>query len=173
MNILIWGVALLVMSFLLQIIIWRAKLPKRQSLAIIYIYLFSFVSILIINYFADSLGISNDLTINGLPDYLHFTLFFIISLAFYVIDYPGIEVDSPSFVIIAMISSKGDEGLTIEELTNILNDDVLVKPRLEDCLNDNMAYISNNKYKLTKKGHLMAKIFNIWRKLFNMQDTGG
>ena len=98
---------------------------------------------------------------------------FIIAYAFsYIITYSALEADSPSLVIIKTIANAGREGLSKDKLRAILNDDILVRPRLADLLTDGMATIDDGKYRLTSKGYLSARIFITYRKLLNLPVGG-
>ncbi len=106
-------------------------------------------------------------------EYLHICLFFISITLAYVIIYTAVEADSPSLVIILKIAEKGSKGLVKQEIEQDLNDDILVKPRINDLLKDKMAYLDGNKYKLTRKGILIACLFNFYSKVQNMTHEGG
>jgi len=163
MNILIYGMVIFISAFLLQLVIWRIKLPKRQTIAILLIYMLTLILGLLF-------GIAKGLVIVEL---FHISIF-VISLTFaYILIYPAIEVDSPSLVMIMAIADCGKAGLQIERFYQLLSDDLLVIPRLNDLYRDKLAYLDNDKYRLTKKGILFALIFINFRKLFKINLKGG
>ena len=89
-----------------------------------------------------------------------------------MITYSAIEVDSPSLVMINAIAKAGKEGLDEKLFYQMMNGDILIKPRINDLLNDKMAYLEGYKYKLTPKGRLLVRIFILYRKLLNAPKGG-
>ena len=89
-----------------------------------------------------------------------------------MITYTALEADSPSLVMIRAIGNTKDKGLPKELFNKMLSDDVLIKPRIEDLLLDKMAYLDGDKYYLSKKGILMARIFVFYRGLMNVSKGG-
>ena len=104
--------------------------------------------------------------------YIASSLFFISLALAYIISYSGVEADSPSLVMTLTIANAGPEGLDKKEFDKIMTNDILVKPRIRDLLLDKMAYKEGDKYKITPKGILFARIFIIYRKLLNAQKGG-
>jgi len=106
-------------------------------------------------------------------EYLHVCLFFISLTLAYMITYSALEADSPSLVMVMAIRSAGPEGLDKKKFGQLMSDDTLVMPRIKDILLDKMARVDGDKYRLTPKGILMARIFIFWRKLINAPEGGG
>jgi len=96
-------------------------------------------------------------------------IYFIALTLAYMITYSAVEVDSPSLIIIMKISEAGKLGLTKESLEGEMDDSVLIKPRLKDLLIDRMAEVHEGRYRLRKKGILMARLFTFYR---NMMRAG-
>ena len=61
--------------------------------------------------------------------------------------------------MINAIAKAGKEGLDEKLFYQMMNGDILIKPRINDLLNDKMAYLEGYKYKLTPKGRLLVRIF--------------
>lgn len=89
-----------------------------------------------------------------------------------MITYSAIEADSPSLVMIRAVAKAGSGGLNKKEFEKTMNDDLLVIPRVRDLLNDKMAYIDGEKYRLTPKGFLFARLFVLSRKILNAPKGG-
>ena len=105
-------------------------------------------------------------------EYLHICLFFVSLLFAYMITYTALEADSPSLVIVTTIGSAGRGGLDKKRFEQLMSDDKLVVPRIEDLFLDKMAYMDGEKYRLTPKGVLMARIFVYYRKLIDAPKGG-
>lgn len=145
-------------------------MPKRQTKSLLAIFaLVTIFGLLAVWAFADHLGI---LAVKSFSDYLHICLFTISLTLAYMITYSAIEVDSPSLVMINAIAKAGSDGLNEKLFIQMMNDNILIKPRLADLLNDKMAHFDGAKYRLTSKGILFARIFIFYRKLLNAPKGG-
>ena len=168
-----WGLFLFFLSFTLQLIIWKVHLPKRQTKALLLVFFSSIAGGLIcISLFSNYTEILGTFALDFLYEYLHVIVFFTSLTLAYMITYSAIEVDSPSLVMITAIAKAGSEGLDGKEFERTMNDDLLVKSRVNDLILDKMAYLEGSKYKLTPKGILMSRIFIMYRKILNAGKGG-
>ena len=99
-------------------------------------------------------------------------MFFVSLLLAYMITYTALEADSPSLVMVMTIGSAGPEGLDKKKFDRLMSDDTLIVPRIEDLVLDKMVYMDGDKYRLTPKGVLMARIFVFYRKLLGAPKGG-
>lgn len=74
--------------------------------------------------------------------------------------------------MILKINEAGSKGFDKEIFERELTDDILIKPRVKDLLEDKMVYIDREKYKPTLKGILFVRIFILYRKLLNARKGG-
>ncbi|MCP4369916.1 MAG: hypothetical protein GY797_17645 [Deltaproteobacteria bacterium] len=116
------------------------------------------------------LGISPPVNV---PEYLQVSLLFFSLTAAYMITYTALEADSPSLVIVSTIIDAGPEGLEKKCFDELVDDDVLIKPRVHDLGRDKMMCLEQDRYRLTPKGLLMARIFIVHRQLMNIIRKGG
>ena len=175
MTVLILGFSLFSISLLLHIVIWRFSIPKNQRRRVLLIIFLSILILgMIIIHFVDiRIGlfkINNPLLMVNI---IHIVLLYMALTLAYIVTYSGIEVDSPSLVIIHIISENDKEGIPLSQLYNYLNDDILVKPRVDDLIKDDMAIKVDDKYFTTYKGANMARLFNLYRKILNVSESGG
>lgn len=148
-------------------------MPKGQTTALLEIFLITLFACLFILWFIQKLIITlNPFLLQNFSEYLHIIIFYISLTLAYIATYSAVEVDSPSLLIIMTIAQGGNNGFKKEELTKIIDDDLLVKPRAKDLLDDELVYLDSGKYKLTSKGFLMVNIFNFYRRLLNAQKGG-
>jgi hypothetical protein len=168
-NVLFWGSFAFCLAFLLQLIIWNIHLPRRQTKVLLLIFCGTLITVVLIlrgePVFMKGLGLP---IISDLSACLHVCIYFISLTLAYMITYSAIEVDSPSLVMIMAIAKEGPEGFDKKEFEEIMTDDLLVKPRVDDLVIDKMVYLEGSNYKLTKKGFAMVKIFLIYRKILNL-----
>jgi len=174
MRILFWGSALFVLAFLIHLVLWKIRVPKRQTKAILQIFFVVLLIGIIVLW-----NIPNDPVLweitppASLLEYIHISLFFISLTLAYMITYSAIEADSPSLVIMTTIANAEPKGLEKENFDKLMTDDKLVKPRIKDILLNKMAEMDGDKYVLTLKGTLFASIFIIYRKIMRMSRKGG
>jgi hypothetical protein len=174
MRILFWGSTLYITAFFIHLVIWKIKLPKRQTKTILQIFFaVLFVGILVLWNLPDNpvfWGMSPPVSI---AEYIHISLFFISLTLAYMITYSAVEADSPSLVIVTTIANAGQNGLGKKKFDEYMNDNILVKPRIRDLLLNKMVVMDEDRYVLTPKGALFARIFIIYRKIMNVSRKGG
>lgn len=174
MRILFWGSALLILAFVIHLILWKIRLPKRQTKTILQIFFAVMIfGIFVLCNLPDNpviLGISPPVS---LAEYIQISLFFVSLTLVYMITYSALEADSPSLVIVTTIANAGPNGLDKQCFDELMNDNILVKPRIRDLLLNKMAKMDGDKYVLTPKGVLFARIFIIYRKIMNVSRKGG
>jgi len=174
MIILIIGLSLFSISLLSHIVIWRFFLPNNHRRGLLIIFLVFLILGLISIHFVDiHIGSIKIRTPLLMVEIIHIVLLYVGLTLAYIVTYSGLEVDSPSLVIVNIISENFKEGISLEHLYETLPDEMLVKPRVDDLLKDNMAIKVNDKYFTTHKGANMARLFNFYRKLLNVSARGG
>ena len=105
MNVLLYGSLLFMAAFVLHVVVWRIRLPKRQTKALLFIFfgvlacgsllLFKYPGTIII------LGLHPPVAV---PEYCRIWLYFVSLTLAYMITYSAIEADSPSLMIILKIA---------------------------------------------------------------------
>jgi hypothetical protein len=83
----------------------------------------------------------------------------------YVMNYPAVEVESPTLVMIDLVAKAEPNGLTRDDLYQAIGDDFLVMPRIVDLLDERLAIEAEGQCRLTAKGIRLARIFTGWRRL--------
>lgn len=170
MRVLLGGLALAGLAFVIHLIVWRIRVPKRQTKTLLQIFFAVLIlGLLVLQNTPSALGFS---PLDSFAEYLHISLFFISITLAYMITYSALEADSPSLVMIMTIARAGSDGLSKEAFEHSMNDDLLVKPRIRDLILDQMAYLEGDKYRVTVKGALFARIFIFYRKLLNAPKGG-
>ncbi len=165
MNVLFYGLLLAAFAFLLHLVVWRIHLPKKQTSTLLRI--FSFVLILgvfLLFKFPELINWNISPAKNFFEIVQFFLLFISVAVA-YIVSYPAIEVDSPTLIIIKAVSDAGPQGLDKSRLEEMMNDDLLIMPRIKDMLSDNMVYLDGKRYKLMAKGLIMARLFSFYRNI--------
>ena len=173
MRVLVFGLLLFILAFVLQLTLWKIHLPRRQVKTMLQIFFATLVCGVTALWCAPP-----SFTLMGLPapsspwGYLHICLFFISLTLAYMITYSALEADSPSLVMIMTIYNSEPEGLDRDRFRELMSDETLVMPRIKDVLLDRMVYMDGDRYCLTDKGRLMARLFLFYRSLVNAPEGG-
>lgn len=164
MNILLWGLASFLIAFLVHIFVWRIRPPGNHMKVLFEIFLGVIaIGLFILWRFGE---------FQSGYDYIQaFFLSFSLGMA-YMVTYPALVIDSPSFVIVKIIDEAGTKGLSQERLRRLFTDVPLLKPRLVDLIRGGMVSQDGEIYRLTPKGVLLVRIFISYRKLLNASKGG-
>lgn len=166
MAILIYSLFLFCFALFLHLIIWKVCIPKRQAKTLFQIL----IGILIIGLVVLE-KLSPFFLIFGLTppsrviEYLHISLFYSSLAIAYLITYSAIEVDSPSLIMMMAIAKTGSNGLDRNKFEQTMTDDLLIMPRIRDLVIDKMIYLEGDRYRLSTKGLIVARIFVYYRKI--------
>ncbi|MCX5785050.1 MAG: hypothetical protein NTX59_05130 [Elusimicrobia bacterium] len=172
MKTLLWGNLIFFSFFLLHFLAWKVKLPARQTKTILIIMfsgLAASLAVFVIFPFLTILGVKAPDTP---AEYISVALYVASFVLAYMITYSGIEADSPTLVMMKIIADAREKGIQTEEFFNMLNNDILVKPRLRDLIIDKMVFIREERYILTAKGKIFAEIFILYRKILGLGKGG-
>jgi len=174
MATLFWGAGAFLASFFVHLAVWRVKLPQRQTRALLLI-MFSFLGavMILLQLCGGAIAMRCGVPIPVTPgDYLHLALINISLILSYMITYSALEADSPSLVIAMTVADAGPGGIAEADFNAFVNDDKLVKPRINDLLLDKMAYTAGGRYRLTSKGLMFARLFIFYRALLGRGKGG-
>jgi|SaaInlStandDraft_4_1057021.scaffolds.fasta_scaffold17051_2 hypothetical protein len=174
MIILVSGLSLFLISFAIHLILWRIKQPTNSVRVIIVIFIC--IPILCLTFF--NLGYFDNLLnsysiVLSLAEILHIHLFYITLSAIYLLVYLGLPEDSPSLFIIISLSNSLKNGLSIDELNELITDDIFLLPRVNFLIDEKLISLSNGKYILNPKGKTFLKTFLIIQKIYNLQNKAG
>jgi hypothetical protein len=173
MSAFIWGMTLFVVAFAIQTVIWRIRLPKLHRKALLLLFTGTLVcGMLLIKVLSSVPGGFWKFLPMSFLEYVHLGIFFVSMELAYIVTYSGVEVDSPTAVMILRIADAGKKGLPIEAIDRDMGDDVLVMPRIRDLLADGKIRFSGGTYTLTPKGMAMIRLFVWYRSLMRLGKGG-
>ena len=173
MRILFWGSFLFCFAFLIHLIVWKIRLPKRQTKTLLCIFFGTLLIGLIGLWSAKFILQINTLAPEAISEYFHIFLFVTSLTLAYMITYSALEADSPSLIMIMSIANAASNGLPQEKFKQLMTDDMLSIPRIQDLLRDKMVFVEKGKYKLTLKGLVFVHIFIVYRHILNISQKGG
>ncbi len=173
MRPLVWGCILLCAAFAVHYAVWRVRLPRRQNKILLEIFfgtlLFGLCMMRMLPALTD---VFDGYLLQGAGEYIQAAVLFLSCTFAYMITYSAIEVDSPSLLMTLAIAQAGPDGIDPKEFETRLTDDILTRPRLQDLITDRMTEFDGQRYVLTKKGAVVAKIFVIYRRILNLEKGG-
>ena len=163
---------LLALAFVLHLIVWRIRLPKRQTKVMLLMFFGTLAAGMVFLWTNPSFEFLGVEAPAGGLEFFRIALMFTAFTLAYMITYSGLEADSPSLVMVLAIADAGPEGLSREIFFEQMTDDILVKPRVRDLLTDKMAVLDGETYRLTPKGVLLARIFVVYRSILGAGKGG-
>lgn len=172
MSVLLWSCVLFVLAFGAHLLVWKIKLPIRQTKALLQIFFGTWVVAVIWAQFNPTFSLFGIFLPSHITGYVHMAIFHTAFTLAYMITYSALEADSPTLVMIMSIKMAGAVGLEKNKLEEALNDDILVKPRVSDLLRDQMVYLDRGKYMLTSKGRLFIFILKTYREILRAPKGG-
>jgi hypothetical protein len=83
----------------------------------------------------------------------------------YIMTYPGLATEIPSFRILKAIDRAGKKGMTAQEITGIFDRDELINSRVKLMERDHLVEISAGGITLMPLGSFLADLFIAYRKI--------
>jgi hypothetical protein len=171
MAVLLWGSVSVAAAFAFHVALWQIYLPKRQTRAVLLIFLAALAMVLAVLWFVPHQQASW-VWPASLPEYLHISLFVVVFALAYTITYSAIEVDSPSLVMAIKIAEAGQKGMSQEEFHAYFSDKILVDPRLADMVRDGLAEKIGREYRITSKGRAFVATITFFRAILGAGKGG-
>jgi len=161
------AIALSAAGFLAHWLLWRVRIPARQTAALLAI----FSATLIIG-LVSSAWWPPAWRFTSVWEVLHVTMLHIAAMLAYVVAYSALEERSPSMTILSRVADSGSRGQSREELQAMLVNVSPVEIRLSAMVRDGMVRDDAGMIMLTGKGWAWASTFSTWRRLLRFQLGG-
>ncbi len=176
MNIVLFSFCLFAAAFLAHWLLWRVWLPKRQIVALLWVFQGIFAVVLLWGWLVSSGEASAKPQAAFWPcdfwQWLHVALFYeAVSLA-YIVAYSALEQDSPSMTIVVFVADAKGRGRTREELYSLIGQDFITGYRFDSMVHGGLIARVGDVYVLTSRGRFWAHLFRWYRKMFRL-DLGG
>ncbi|MFA5260984.1 MAG: hypothetical protein WC450_07150 [Candidatus Omnitrophota bacterium] len=104
------------------------------------------------------------------PLWMSAIMVYVLLVPVYLIFYFGTQVESPSRLLTVLLRERG--ALTFEELTGVMDNDRLIRPRLDDLLKTGYVREERGCFILTGAGLRVARWLELYQKL-NGRGWGG
>lgn len=167
MRILSIAIGLSATAFLAHWLLWRVRIPARQTAALLAIFL----ATLLIGLASSALW-PRPWRFTNVWEVLHVVIFHVAAMLAYVVAYSALEERSPSMTILSRVADAGSRGQSREELQAMLVNVSPVEIRLGAMARDGMVRDDGATIVLTAKGWAWANTFTTWRRLLRFRLGG-
>lgn len=160
---------LLLVAFTVHLLWWRIRLPRRQTAAILTVFLGTLcVGVICVSY-VPFLAWWRPV---GWLQIIHVVQCVVAFSLAYVVAYSAIEERSPSMTLLTFVSAAGERGRTEEELRAVLAGMSPTRKRLQAMIRDGMITLTGDEYRITSKGRAWAGLFGTWRRMAGLAKGG-
>ena len=156
---------LLFASFAVHVVLWRVRVPRSQSSALLLIFLIVPVTI------GAAMWTGARFQMTPAISGWHWVGIFVFQAGAtlsYLVIYTGIEEESPSLVIIRAL---GRAGCARSELAALVTEERFVQPRLRSLGSGGFVDLADGGRRLTRKGQQTARAATILAGIFNIRDS--
>ena len=171
MYTLICGFIFFCIAFLFHMAILRFRIQKNPLRTLLLIFFSIVFSGLFILWFCQ-IG-PNLFGRKLIFEYIHISLFFTALTFTYCLVYVFLIDDAPSLFTFMSIFNAGEKGMSKTELSDLITDDIFIKPRLEFLVKEKMVYKFESNYLLGPKGHKLLSIFIFIQKVMKISKKPG
>lgn len=162
---LISGLALFALAVAVHLAVWRLFRPSRQYFTLLGLY----AAILAAASAAVLMGAAGPASA---AEYLTFAMLYTALALAYISTFSAVQADSPSLLILLMVSEAGERGVTREDLRARLGDEILILPRIADLVSGRLIGREEARYVIRPRGTLLAAVHMWYRALLKL-DKGG
>jgi hypothetical protein len=166
-RILTIAISLSATGFAAHWLLWRVRIPARQTAALLAI----FSATLLIG-LATAPWWPVAWRFTSAWEVLHVAIFHVAAMLAYVVAYSALEERSPSMTILSRVADSGSRGKSREELQAMLVNVSPVEIRLAAMVRDGMVRDDAGMIVLTGKGWAWANTFSTWRRLLRFRLGG-
>ncbi len=167
MRVLAIAVVFFASAFLAHWLVWRVRMPARQSASLLAI----FSATLLVGLLSTAWWPARWQPHNPW-EVLHIASFHIAAMLAYVVAYSALEERSPSMTILSRVADSGARGRSREELHALLEHVSPVEIRLAAMVRDGMVRDEADDVVLTGKGWVWAETFSAWRRMLRFERGG-
>lgn len=168
MRIVLVAVTLSGTAFMLHWLLWRIRIPKRQTAALLII----FTGTLLVGLAVAVTLCPAAWSLRGVWEALHVAAFHIAMMLAYVVAYSALEERSPSMTILVRVADAGQVGAARAEIEAALVAMTPVEVRLQSLVRDGLLAERGGEYELTTKGWWWATVFSWWRTFLGFAQGG-
>jgi hypothetical protein len=168
MAVFLAGSGLFVLAFVIHLVWWRIRLPRRQSAALLALFAVTAAAGFAAIYALDLLPGEF-----SLPRLLLAVMLFGGYAVVYVILFSALEADSPTLTLIGIIAAAGDHGIHRSKLMQAMEQHSYVRLRIDQMIADGMAVEVGSRVHLAAQGLWLSSLVILYRRLLARNQLGG
>ena len=169
MTVLLGGGALWILAYVVHLIVWHIRIPRRQAASL----LLCFLTVGAAGAAAIFSLVSAGLLVSSPLRLILTMLFYSSASAIYFLLFSAIEADSPTLTMMAIIGRCGRGGISHDRLIEALNEHAFIRPRLDQMLRDQMLIEIDGRLHAGPRGRLLASVILSYRRLLGEPQAGG
>jgi hypothetical protein len=155
-------------AFMAHLAWWRIALPRRQTAALLGLFLAALFAWLAVSHFLPGRWF----TAGDRWEAIHVAVFHIACTLAYVVAYSALEHRSPSMTLLVAVAEAGDAGCSPDQMRGLLASASPLEMRLDAMLHDGMIARDGDGYRLAAKGRAWATVLSAWRRFLGMAPGG-
>jgi hypothetical protein len=151
------------LGFVLHVIVWKTRLPRDHSKALLFVFGIVFAPWLVFALF------------RSVPifDLLDICLFYVSASLCYIVLYSAVEVDSPTLVLMRFLSEAGTAGRSTGEVADFFARRPFVQARVNALLLSGHIREEAGRYVLAGEAPAGFRFIRAFRKLYGPIPLGG
>jgi hypothetical protein len=165
MRLATYSVALFLIAFGIHWVLWRIRVPQRQTMALLVTFLGTLGAGLVTLVLMPALHAPMPGAVWPL---LQVTLFHVGATFAYIVVYSTLEAHSVALTLVKHVAAAGEHGRSRADLSACLEGMQTVRARVDAMLRDGLLIEQAGVYRLTPKGWHWARVFGWWRSLLNL-----
>ncbi|MGA2067237.1 MAG: hypothetical protein ABSG86_19855 [Thermoguttaceae bacterium] len=146
-------------AFLVHWLVWRIRIPRRQTPALLVILLGSLPLGLAAVAYVPALQPLGPL---GFWECIHVGTFHVAMSLGYIVCYSALAERSPSMTLLGFVDDAGPQGRSPDEVVSVLARAQPVEARLEALVRHRAVVETGDAYRLSAKGRFWARAFSFW-----------
>lgn len=168
-----WSLGIFLLGFVLHVVLWRIRKPRKSGKVLLLVFLGVAVGVLLAWWGASVAGlVPSSSGPDGIWANLHVLMVTFSMTAAYIASYPAVEANSPMPRIVRMVSDAGRRGLPRQQLYASLNRDILLASRMQDLVDSDLVVHVDTVYRPTANGRRLATLFIGFRRLLKAPRGG-
>jgi hypothetical protein len=160
------GILLLAVSFLVQLVVWRVALPRRQTHALL--VLFGSAPVLVVG-IAWATGHAPGFSA---AQAFRVVLFYVSYALAYMVIYSAIENESPTLAIISHVAKAGAEGCDDADLSDRFGRGAAMTGRFALMESSGWVRSDGDRVRLSGEGRKYARFFDAAARIFGITKGG-
>jgi len=163
MSVFLSGVGLFVLALAAHVILWKVRLPKHHTPALLGIF---FLLLLPGFPLAMIQGLS-------LLETFHALLLYVSLSLCYVITYSAIEGDSPTLSLMRFVAEQPTQGRTLQEIESFFAERPFIRARILALLHSSLVREENGRYLIQGSPSLPFRLILGFRRIYGEIPKGG